>query len=210
MVSDSVAKVNSAEEGSVNSVVGVVTRPEETSKNDYWHSAVAYYGPRVLRQVLSDLIQECIIVDGLSSLSDGELLLLLNRSEMLVSLQTESFISGKSLECLVSFDFLERTEFVTGLRYDLALILDCVDDVSQSVKLCYWLWRNDNIFIYNDWLSTDLNEHAVVLSSEVSSHLLKMLQVFGVYIRQGSEDVVRWGAPVEPLRGEAKVWLTVV
>ena len=110
---------------------------------------------------------------------------------MLVSLQAESFIPGKSLECLVSFDFLERTEFVTGLRNNLALILDCVDDVSQSVKLCHWLWRNDNIFIYNDWLTTDLNEYAIILTREVSSHLLKMLQVFGVYIRQGSKDVVR-------------------
>jgi len=70
--------------------------------------------------------------------------------EMHVVAKISGFIWWESLESLVPSDFMHRGHLDRTNWNQLAIILDCVDNVGKSVKLCQVLWRYFDFFFFGN------------------------------------------------------------
>lgn len=108
---------------------------------------------------------------------EPNLVRVLNNSKVLPVTQMEGLVFGKTSEGLVSDSFFKRCELETALRYDLAVVFNLIDNMTQSVKFCNHLCWYDYSFIFidNNWSADrDLNHDSIMLSSKENVHLIKL------------------------------------
>lgn len=154
-----------------------------------------------------------MIVDRLVSLHKAYLVWLLYWPEVLILVKWESSVRCQSAECFIFHSFLERSKFIASLGNNSTVILDRVNDLTESVKLSDTLWGNNNasIFIDNNLGSCrSINDDTIVLAWKVYIHFGQLFLELLKWSWQSGKDKVWWWAPVENLGREAMYQLWIV
>ena len=116
-------------------MVGVVAGPELVSNDHNALGGIFLHCPGTLKVVFRNAVEELMVEDTLVSIDQVSLLFGINPAEVHIVSKFECSGATKSLKALISADFMKGSHLKGTDGNDLALSLNCVDKIGETVKL---------------------------------------------------------------------------
>lgn len=120
-------------------MVGVVAGPELVSNDHNALGGVFLHSPGTLKVVFRNIVEEFMVEDALVSIDQVSLFFGIHPAEVHIVSKLACSGATKTLEALISADFMKRGHLKGTDGNDLALSLNGVNKIGEAVKLGYTL-----------------------------------------------------------------------